>query len=446
MAFGNPSSSGNAGQAAIEKFAEMMILRMEQMKAIDWKQGWIGGASGFAGLPQNVGGRNYSGSNSFFLQLHSVEKGYPLPVYLTFNQAHNLKAHVLKGEKAFLVVYWDMLVKDANGRKISSDEYRTLSKEEKKEMEVIPFIKSFPVYNVAQTNLAEVQPERMQKLLDKFKVPELRDTEGMYAHAALDRMVQSQGWLCPIQADKRENGAYYSPRRDIVVLPMKAKFNIGTTPEATYRGGMEYYSTMLHEMTHSTLTPERLNREPGGKFGDPKYVKEELIAELTAAMIGHSMGFDSKVTDNSAAYLDSWIGVLKKEPKFIVSVMADVNKASDLILDHVDRQRLALGEQPYLAKNDPFLPADPNEELPFKNAAIVKTRNGDYAIRASYEGVELGLKPVTKHTARTYFQLTDMKDKTAFLLMTARKTYEPEITRMRHTQRESRNETSKLRI
>ena len=152
----------------------------------------------------------------------------------------------------------------------------------------------------------------------------------MYVHAALDRMIETQGWLCPIQADKRVDGAFYSPAKDIVVLPMKEQFNIGNTPEEVYRGGMEFYSTMLHEMSHSTMTPERLNREMGGRFGDPKYAKEELVAELTAAMISHSMGFDSKVTDNSAAYLDSWIGVLKQEPKFIVSVMADVNKASDL--------------------------------------------------------------------------------------------------------------------
>ena len=398
--------------------------------------------AGYAGLPQNVGGRNYSGSNSFFLQLQTVAKGYELPVYLTFNQAHNLKAHVLRGEKAFPVVYWDMLVKDKDGKRISSDEYRAMGKEERKELEAIPFVKSFPVYNVAQTNLSEVQPERMKKLMEKFKLPELRDTEGMYAHPALDRMIQTQGWLCPINADKQEDGAYYSPSRDIVVLPMKAQFNIGNTPEDTYRSGMEFYSTMLHEMTHSTMTPERLNREMGGRFGDPKYAKEELVAELTAAMISHSMGFDSKITDNSAAYLDSWIGVLKKEPKFIVSIMADVNKASDLILDHVDKQRLALGEDPYLAKNNPLLPLDPNEEVPFKNAAIVKTRSGDYAIRASYDGVELGLKKVTKNTARAYFQLTDMNDKNAFLNITARKTYEPELAVMR----QARQESSQLKI
>jgi len=430
------SSSVGSGQAAIDRFAEMMIGRMEQMKESDWKKGWIGGASGFAGLPQNVGGRNYSGSNSFFLQLHTASSGYELPVFLTFKQAHNLKAHVLKGEKAFPVVYWDMMVKDKDGKRISAEEYRALSKEERKDMEAIPFIKAFPVYNVAQTNLAEVQPERMQKLRDRFKVPELRDTAGMYTHEAMDRLVSSQGWLCPIQADKQVSGAFYSPSQDMVVVPMKAQFNMGGTADDIYRGGMEYYSTLLHEMTHSTMTPERLNREGGGKFGDPQYAKEELVAELTAAMISHSMGFDAKVTDNSAAYLDSWIGVLKKEPKFIVSVMADVNKASDLILDHIDKQRLALGEQPYLAKNDPLAPLSPDEEVPFKNAAIVKTRSGGYAIHASYDGVELGLKAVSRDTARTFFQLTDMKDRTAFLNMTARKTYEPELASMRHTRRE----------
>ena len=425
--FSFPGTSAGAGQVALDRFAEMMIDRMEKMKDSDWKQGWIGGANGYAGMPQNVGGRNYSGSNSFFLQLQTAAKGYQLPVYLTFKQAHNLKAHVLKGEKSFPVVYWDMMVKDKDGKKISSDDYKAMSKEERKNLDVIPFIKAFPVYNIDQTNLREVQPERVQKLIDKFKVPELRDTQGMFAHAALDRMIQQQSWLCPIQADKRENSAYYSPSRDVVVLPMKAQFNTGTSPEEIYRDGMEFYSTMLHEITHSTMTPERLNREMGGKFGNPKYAKEELVTELTAAMISHSMGFDSKITDNSAAYLDSWIGVLKKEPKFIVSIMADVNKASDLILDHVDTQRLALGEQPYLAKNDPWLPPDPNEEIPFKNAAIIKTRSGDYAIRASYDGVDLGLKPIEKSTARTYFQLTDMRDKEAFLNMTARKQYHSEI-------------------
>lgn len=417
---------GNSGQTALDRFAEMMVERMERMKDSDWQQGWIGGARS-AGLPQNILGRNYSGSNSFFLQLYSAQQGYELPVFLTFKQAHNFKAHVLKGEKSFPVIYWDMLVRDKDGRKVSSDEYRAMSRDERKNLDVIPFVKAFPVYNIDQTNFREVQPERLQKLLDRFKVPELRDTLGMYVHPALDRMVSEQSWLCPIQADRRESGAYYSPSRDIVVLPMKAQFNTGSTPEEVYRDGMEFYSTMLHEMTHSTMTPERLNREAGGRFGDPKYAKEELVAELTAAMISHSMGFDSKVTDNSAAYLDSWIGVLKQEPKFIVSVMADVNKASEMILDRVDAQRLALGEQPYLAKNDPWLAPVSEEVCPFKNAAIIKTRSGDYAVRASYNGVDMGMKPIGRSTAQLYFRMTDQREKDIFLGNTIRKNYESEI-------------------
>lgn len=158
MASGTNPSSASSGQAAIDRFAEMMIWRMEQMKASDWKKGWIGGASGYAGLPQNVGGRNYSGSNSFFLQLHTAANGYDLPVFLTFKQAHNLKAHVLKGEKAFPVIYWDMLVKDKDGKKVSSEEYRAMNKEEKEGMEVIPFIKAFPVYNVDRPTWPKCSP------------------------------------------------------------------------------------------------------------------------------------------------------------------------------------------------------------------------------------------------------------------------------------------------
>ena len=107
--------------------------------------------------------------------------------------------------------------------------------------------------------------------------------------------------------------------------------------------------------------------------------------------------------------------------------MADVNKASEMILDRVDAQRLALGEQPYLAKNDPWVPAPEDEICPFKNASIVKTRSGDFAIRASYNGVDLGMKPIERSTARMYFQLTDRREKDIFLGSTIRKHYESEI-------------------
>lgn len=176
-----------------------------------------------------MGGRNYSGSNSFFLQLQTAAQGYRLPVYLTFKQAHNLKAHVLKGEKAFPVVYWDVLVKDKNGHKVSSDEYKAMSKEEKKGMDVIPFSRLSPYITSTRPTWQRCSPNGCRNSWRSSRCLSF-DKEGMYAHAALDRMIETQGWLCPIQANKREDGAYYSPARDIVVLPMKEQFNIGNTP------------------------------------------------------------------------------------------------------------------------------------------------------------------------------------------------------------------------
>ena len=106
---------------------------------------------------------------------------------------------------------------------------------------------------------------------------------------------------------------------------------------------MEYYSSVAHEMAHSTGIEKRLGRDMEGHFGDKKYAKEELVAELTAAMVGNTMGFDKRILDNNAKYVDGWMDTLKKEPRFILSVMADVNKASKMILDHVDAQRLGMG-------------------------------------------------------------------------------------------------------
>ncbi len=255
MASGTNGASNSSGQQALDRFAQMMIERMEKMKGSDWEKGWIGVASS-AGLPQNIMGRNYSGSNSFFLQLHTAAQGYELPVFLTFKQAHNFKAHVLTQRRESLSGDIDMMVRDKTQENILRRVPRHERRDERKNLDVY-HLSSVPGLQHRPDQFPEAQPERVQKLLDRFKVPEMRDTQGMYAHGALDRMVAEQTWLCPIQADRKENGAYYSPSRDIVVLPMKQQFNKGATPEDIYRDGMEFYSTMLHEMTHSTMTPPK---------------------------------------------------------------------------------------------------------------------------------------------------------------------------------------------
>ena len=155
-------------------------------------------------------------------------------------------------------------------------------------------------------------------------------------------MIDKQAWVCKINTVEGA-GAFYSQSKDEITVPMKAQFKIHDAPEEVYKDGMEYYSSIVHEMAHSTGVEKRLGRDMEGHFGNPKYAKEELVAELTAAMVGNTMGFDKRILDNNAKYVDGWMDTLKKEPRFILSVMADVNKASKMILDHVDAQRLEMG-------------------------------------------------------------------------------------------------------
>lgn len=343
----NKSNSQSSSDKAVEAFAAMIISRLEEVKASEWKKGWIGG-NGYQGMPQNMNGRTYSGTNSLFLFMHTAMNNYAAPIYLTFLQKEKEGLRLNKGAKAMPVVYWDWNIKDAEGKKVSLTDYRSMSKEEREHCEARPFLRSFRVYNIDQTNMKEVNKEKYDKLVAQFQSPKVADTQGMYKNAALDRMFEHQEWLCKIHCDKPSAGAFFNPTHDFIVIPQKEQFKIGKTESDIYKDGMEYYSTALHEMTHSTGTAERLNRNMEGRYGDPKYAKEELVAELSAAMVGNTMGFDKRITDNSAAYIDSWLHTLREEPRFIMSVMADVNKASNLILEKIDEQKLALGEKPIL--------------------------------------------------------------------------------------------------
>ena len=332
--------------AALQRFAEMLIKRMEEMQK-DWHKGWIGGGSMF-GLPQNISGRTYEGSNAFLLFLHTAGNGYKAPVYMTYGQLHKEGAHVLKGEKAVPVFKWGFSIKDKDGKKVTEEEFNNMTDDEKKECKRRPFLKIYPEFNIDQTNMSEVNKEKYDAVVSQFRktdVPTI--TDGMYVNKAIDRMMEKQEWVCKIQYDKEEKGAYYSPAKDIVVLPTKAQFRIHPDdPEECFKDGQEYYGTALHEMAHSTGHPSRLDRLKPAAFGSPEYAKEELVAELTSAMVGNTLGFDRRISDNNVAYLQNWTSALRKEPKFIVTVMADVNKASRIIIENIDKQRIALGEKP----------------------------------------------------------------------------------------------------
>ncbi len=336
---------------ALQKFSDMLIARMEQMKESKWKKGWTDGRTAQFGLPQNLVGRPYTGSNAFLCQIHTTMEHYRMPVYLTIKQIRDAGGMIKKGEHSIPIFKWDLRIKDKDGKKLSESDYRNMTKEEQAECTVRPYLKVYNEWNIDQTNLEEVNKEKYDAILNRFKSEPIKDEVGMYKNEAFDNLLKKQSWVCPIEYEKFNESAFYSPKRDQIVVPSKKQFNISNTPEDVFKDGMEFYGTTIHEMAHSTGHESRLGRDGIVKidqFGSDQYAKEELVAELTSALIGNAMGFDSRIRENNIAYLQNWIGSLKKDPKFLKSVMSDVNKSSKMVLEHIDEQRRKLGEKALL--------------------------------------------------------------------------------------------------
>lgn len=339
---------------ALQKLVDRLVERMEDAsQSLEWDKPWIQTGAGF-GLPRNISGSPYMGMNAFLLSLHTAENGYKMPIYMTHKQAKKEKVHVLPGSKSIPVFKWGMTIRDKAGKLVSEEEFRQMSEEKQKEYTVIPYLRHFNEFNIDQTNYKEKYPEKYEKLLSNFVDPDRNkaDTNGMYNNEALNKVIEEKdGWICPIVLDPSE-GAFYSPVINSIQIPPKESYrrHEGNSRE-TFKDGQSYYSTALHEMAHSTGHESVLKRDGIVKFdgfGSPSYAKEELVAELTAAMVSSTLGFDKRITENSAAYLKGWAAALRKEPKYIISVMSDVNKASRIELEHIDKQRKALGQKSLL--------------------------------------------------------------------------------------------------
>ena len=320
-----------ASDKALRLFADMMI---EKIKAVEdnWKTPWFSNRG--KGFPQNLSGRKYNGVNSMMLYLMCEDKNYKVPVFMTFNQAKENNVMVKSGEKSFPVLYWNFSVKGINPEnkdvRITIDDYNKLPKEEQEKFKVQPYLKVYNVFNVEQTTFPEKKVEEWEKLKEKFKAPELKDTAGMFACPELDILLKNQKWLCPIDTISSDK-AFYSPGKDYIQTPLKGQF----------QDGESFYSTLLHEMAHSTGAESRLNRNIKNLFGDPKYAKEELVAELTSAMTCQSLGISSTIREENAMYLKNWLGALKEEPSFILTVLTDANKAMNMINDTVEKQDIS---------------------------------------------------------------------------------------------------------
>ena len=355
----------SAEDRALDTFAELM---MERIKAIDkdWQKPWI--EKGSFMMPRNLSGRPYNGINTFLLLLYSAKQKFDMPVFVTHNQiAYDLNnksklkedktekpavdlnpaegenpgfVHVLKGEKAFPVFLSIPTVREKDTNKpITLSEYNDMTKEEQERYYVRSYTHVYNVYNLQQTNLKEARPELYAKIEAKFKELDKNGIvpmeEGqMFKFAPLDKMVAENKWICPVRFEENK-GAYYSPSKNEIVFP----------PKKNFIDGESFYGNLLHEMTHSTGSKELFGRLEN-KTDDRKfdYAREELVAEMSAAVVAHQYGFDKHIKDDSAAYLKSWLGSLKEDPSFLKTTLDDVKRASSFINGKIEEMRLDVRE------------------------------------------------------------------------------------------------------
>lgn len=153
----------------------------------------------------------------------------------------------------------------------------------------------------------------------------------MFSFPAIDHMIAENKWICPIKPTYGDS-AYYSISKNEIVIPEKKQF----------KNGESFYSNLAHEMGHSTGAESQLNRLKPSAFGSKEYAREELVAEMSAALVSQRYGMSKTLKEDSLPYLKGWLNSLKEEPAFIKTVLQDVKKASGMINQHIDKVQMEL--------------------------------------------------------------------------------------------------------
>lgn len=282
------------------------LIGMLESGTAPWQKPWDAGIAAM-NRPHNFNGRPYHGVNALMLWCTAIDKGYADPRWLTFKQVNKLGGHVNKGEKAQIVEYWQW------EKEVENPE---TGEKEKVPLEH-PKVYRAAVFNADQcTGLPKLRRqaqkwspvERAENIIAANGVPVTHNTDG---------------------------SAFYSPGGDFICLPPRESF---ATVDA-------YYSTLLHEVGHSTGHPTRLNREFGGQFGSEGYAREELRAELASTFLCGELGIATTGSDEQhAAYVKSWVSALKNDYNEIFRAAADAEKICNYLYER-EKEYLQLKEQ-----------------------------------------------------------------------------------------------------
>lgn len=276
---------------SVYKYVTERIIAELEKGVIPWKKPWKGQKA-----INYVSRKEYQGINTLLL---------PFPgEYLTFNQIRKLKGKIKKGEKSSMIVFYKFIEKkDKDGEVV----------------ETFPLLKYFNVFHLSQT-------EGIDTKLADFEAKSDNEVIEDAERVVKDYVDREKILLQNILGSDR---AYYSQTEDKIVLPDLKQFV----------NSHEYYSTAFHEMTHSTGHRNRLDRfkdTENYKFGSESYSREELIAEVGSAMLCNHIGIEiSETFENSVAYIQSWIKVLKEKDnvRLVTTAASAAQKATNFILE-----------------------------------------------------------------------------------------------------------------
>lgn len=302
-----PKSASEKIQETRQEIVDEVIKLLESDKKLDWSMGW----SGPNLRPHNpVSGAQYQGVNRFRLAFAAIINDYHDPRWCTFAQAKAQDWQVKRGSKGVLCesFIFEREVKDLdeNGNEKRDEKGNIVYKKEKLEK---PIRTTFTVFNASQ-------------ILGIPKLPQLNPPSTDFQLEVAKNFIASSD--CPITyaAQKR---AFYDPGLDRICVP----------PKEFFKDEKSFFATVTHEMGHSTGHESRLDRNMGGSFGSKSYAKEELVAELCSMFTQSNLNIELKGEhfENHAAYLQSWISILKDDPNELFIAAEKASKAADYLYD-----------------------------------------------------------------------------------------------------------------
>ncbi|MBW4422557.1 MAG: DUF1738 domain-containing protein [Myxacorys californica WJT36-NPBG1] len=262
-----------------------------------WKMPWYA----IDTLPINVcTGNFYRGINILLLWATALQRGYLSNQWGTYKQWAEQNAHVKRGEKSTLIVFWNVV--DRNDKRPQAEEAPDMESESEMGTRQVLLARGYRVFNAEQVVGYCPKPTQASPRAERI--------------AVADAFFNSLGATVH-QSDR----AAYRPSNDDLLMP----------PFEAFIAAEPYYSSLAHEYIHWTGAAHRLNRSLTTRFGSEGYAAEELVAELGAAFVCATLGFSTTYRKDHAAYIQSWLALLKNDKKAILNAASHAQKAADFL-------------------------------------------------------------------------------------------------------------------